>query len=347
MIGLHRLPLINTLVYQFRITDQRAVAAVLGGLRGDPRLIAAQPNYLYTLNGDRGAEAEAAQADAEPVQYVVAKLHLQRAHTLATGRGVLIAVVDTAIDTRHTELNGAVTGSFDAVKTTLLPLPHGTAMASAIVAHGRLMGVAPAARILAVRAFSETPAGAQGTTASLLDSLQWTATSGARVVNMSFAGPNDPQLRAIILALHRKGLVLVAAAGNGGPRAPAAYPAAYPEVIAVTATDADDHVLPDANHGRYISVAAPGVDILVAAPDDAYVLSTGTSIACAHVSGLVAMLLERNPNLPPDAIAGLLMRTARHLGPGALNDQFGAGLVDAYEAVLNEMPVTVKQTQIH
>jgi subtilisin family serine protease len=278
------------------------------------------------------------------MQYVVSKLHLPQAHDLATGERVLVAVIDSGIDSAHPELKGVVAGRFDAFKGDPAPHKHGTAMASAIAAHGRLLGVAPAAHILAVRAFDDAPAGAHATTDRILDGLQWVAGSGARVVNMSFTGPADTSIHDMVASLHRKGLVLVAAAGNDGPRAPAAYPAAYPEVIAVTATDADDHLLKVANHGGYVAVAAPGVDVFVAAPGGAYDFTTGTSVAAAHVSGLAALLIARNPGLTPDAVQSVLMKTAKDLGPKGRDDEFGAGLVDAYEAVLTQAPATADRS---
>jgi subtilisin family serine protease len=220
-------------------------------------------------------------------------------------------------------------------------------MASAIAAHGRLLGVAPAAHILAVRAFDASIAGAQSTTTRILDGLQWTATSGARIVNMSFTGPADRKMHEMIAAARQSGLVLVAAAGNNGPQAPEAFPAAYPEVIAVTATDVDDKLYSGANHGRYVSVAAPGVDIFVAAPNGGYDFTTGTSVATAHVSGLAALLLERDPGLTPDAVQAILMRTAKDLGPAGRDDEYGAGLVDAYEALLTLAPATAERTLAH
>ena len=329
----HDLPLINAVFYQFRITDGRAVPTVLAGLQGDARIAASQPNYLYDM---QQAAPQTAVPDLE--QYAVEKLHLTQAHDLATGNGVLIAVVDTAIDTTHPDLRDSIVGQYDAVKTPIVPLEHGTAMTGAIVAHGRLAGVAPGAHILAVRAFDAASSGGHATTTRLLDSLQWTSTSKARVINMSFAGPADPGLQSMIAALHRQGVVLVAAAGNNGPQAQPAYPAAYPGVIAVTATDIDDHLLSLANRGSYVAVAAPGVDVMATLPDGKYDFSTGTSIACAHVSGLAALMLQRNPQLTPDALMAALIRTARDLGPKGRDSEFGAGLVDAYEAVLSQAP---------
>ncbi|HEY2136341.1 MAG TPA: S8 family serine peptidase [Xanthobacteraceae bacterium] len=343
LLAIHRLPLINTVLYRFRITDRRQVPAVLGSLQGDGRIAAAQPNYLYALQEDSGPH----ERTGDSAQYVVGKLHLPEAHALATGNHVLVALIDSAIDGMHPELNGAVAGRFDAIGGQPLPDQHGTAMASAIAAHGRLLGVAPAVHLLAVRAFDTSIAGAQSTTTRILDGLQWTANSAARVVNMSFTGPADPKMHEMIAAARQKGQVLVAAAGNNGPLAPAAYPAAYPEVIAVTATDIDDKLFGGANHGRYVAVAAPGVEIFVAAPNGRYDFTTGTSVATAHVSGLVALLLERNPGLTPDAVEAILMRTAKDLGPKGRDDEFGAGLVDAYEAVLTQAPATAEGGPTH
>jgi subtilisin family serine protease len=312
----------------------------MGSVQGDARVAQVQPNYIYVLQ-DAGS---AAAPTGDPMQYVVSKLHLPQAHDLATGERVLVAVIDSGIDSAHPELKGVVAGRFDAFKGDPAPHKHGTAMASAIAAHGRLLGVAPAAHILAVRAFDDAPAGAHATTDRILDGLQWVAGSGARVVNMSFTGPADTSIHDMVASLRRKGLVLVAAAGNDGPRAPAAYPAAYPEVIAVTATDADDHLLKVANHGGYVAVAAPGVDVFVAAPGGAYDFTTGTSVAAAHVSGLAALLIARNPGLTPDAVQSVLMKTAKDLGPKGRDDEFGAGLVDAYEAVLTQAPATADRS---
>jgi subtilisin family serine protease len=106
-------------------------------------------------------------------------------------------------------------------------------------------------------------------------------------------------------------------------------------VIAVTATDIDDKPFAQANRGTHIAVAAPGVDILVAAPQGGYLMTSGTSFAAAQVSGIVALLKERNPQLDAASIRRILTSTARDLGPAGHDDQFGAGLADAYGAVMS------------
>jgi subtilisin family serine protease len=130
-----------------------------------------------------------------------------------------------------------------------------------------------------------------------------------------------------------KGIVLIAAAGNAGPKSPPLYPAADPNVIAVTATDVEDKLFAGANRGKYVSVAAPGVDILVPAPENGYQLTTGTSVAAAEVSGIVALLLERNPKLTPADVRRILTMSARRLSPGERDDNFGSGLIDPLKAL--------------
>ena len=128
-------------------------------------------------------------------------------------------------------------------------------------------------------------------------------------------------------------MVLIAAAGNAGPKSPPLYPAADPNVIAVTATDVNDKLFGGANRGGYIALAAPGVDILTPAPNAAMQLSTGTSVAAAHVSGIVALLIERKPSLRPDEVRKILTSTARHMGEKPRDNDYGAGLADALDAV--------------
>ena len=299
----------------------------LFGLSPFSRISAAQPNFLYRF----GQAQPPAQSDAG-AQYVVPKLHLLEAHKITNGDDVLVAVIDFKIDTSHPDLAGVIADQYDALGTPAPPHMHGTGMAGAIAAHAKLIGVAPKVKLLAVRAFSGAKESAQGTTFNILKGLDWAASKNARIVNMSFAGPADPMFRDMLAKAHARGIVLIAAVGNAGPRSPPLYPAADRDVIGVTATDVDDKLLPQANRGPQVAVAAPGVaDCWSRRPDAGYQLTTGTSVAAAHASGVAALLLARDPKLTPDQVRGLLIKSARAI-PGNKRD-VGAGVIDALGAV--------------
>jgi len=321
-------PLVGGTIGLFRITDRRSVEAVSRELATETSVRSVQPNFRYLLQDQKTALAE-----GDPAQYAVAKLRLPQAHTLSRGANVLVAVIDSGIDVSHPEFANAIAESFDALGGKLAPHAHGTGVAGAIVAHARLMGSAPAARILAIRAFGVTPNGAESTSFVILKALDYAAAHGAQVINMSFAGPKDALIERGISAIAGKGIVMVAAGGNAGPKSPPLYPAANSEVIAVSATDAQDKVFFASNRGAYIAISAPGVDVLLPAPDEKYQMTSGTSFSAAYVSGLAALILERNPALRPDELRAILTTTARDLGPPGRDDQFGAGEADAFAAV--------------
>ncbi|HXW23980.1 MAG TPA: S8 family serine peptidase [Xanthobacteraceae bacterium] len=336
-LDVHPLRLAGRSIHRWRIDDGRSVTAVIKSLASEVRIVGAQPNYLYQ---EEAREREGRTAnEGDPAQYVIAKLHLTEAHRLATGESVLVAVIDSGIDRGHPDLAGAIAASFDVLGPHQAHF-HGTAMAGAIAARGQLIGVAPQARLLAVRALD---ANGQGTTVGIADGIDWAAGRGARVLNLSFAGPHDPLLQQHLAAAHARRIVLVAAAGNAGPASPPLYPAADANVIAVTATDADDRLFAQANHGRHIALAAPGVDVLEPAPDDAVQLISGTSVAAAHVSGIAALILERAPALGPEEVRGILLRSAAALSGRDGGDSSGAGLTDALRAVERASATT----QIH
>ena len=327
-IGSQNFPLIGGTIGLFRITDRRAVETASRELAADASVRSVQPNFRYLLQDQKAASTE-----GDPAQYALLKLRLPQAHTLAHGANVTIAVIDSGIDIRHPELANAIAGSFDALGSKEGPHVHGTGIAGAIVSHARLMGSAPAARILAIRAFGVAPGGAESTSFVILKGLDYAAANGAQIVNMSFAGPKDALIERGIAASAAKGIVMVAAAGNAGPKSPPLYPAANANVIAVSATDAQDKLFAASNRGGHIAVAAPGVDIFLPAPNEKYQMTSGTSFSAAYVSGLAALMLERNPALNPGQVRAILMKTARDLGSPGRDDLFGAGEADAFAAV--------------
>ena len=327
-IGSQNFPLIGSTVGLFRFNDRRSVEAVRTELGAEPGVRSTQPNFRYLLSDQKTVPAE-----GDPAQYALAKLRLPEAHALSRGANVTVAVIDSGIDVRHPELADTIAGSFDALGSKEGPHVHGTGIAGVIVSHARLMGSAPSAKILAIRAFGAGSNGAESTSFVVLKSLQYAASHGAQVVNMSFAGPNDPLIGRGIAAVAEKGIVMVAASGNAGPKSPPLYPAANAGVIAVTATDAYDRLFPASNRGSHIAISAPGVDIFLPAPDDKYQMTSGTSFSAAYISGLAALMMERNRQIKPDELRAILMKTARDLGTPGRDDLFGAGEADAFGAV--------------
>ncbi len=215
---------------------------------------------------------------------------------------VTIAVIDSGIDVKHPELANSVADSFDALGSSEGPHVHGTGIAGAIVAHARLMGSAPEARLLAIRAFGAGSKGAESTSYVILKGLNYAAEHGAQIINMSFAGPKDPLIERGIAATAARGILMVAAAGNAGAKSPPLYPAANPNVIAVSGTDAQEKLFAASNRGNHIAISAPGADIFLPAPDEKYQITSGTSFSAAYVSGVAALMLERNPALKPNDV---------------------------------------------
>jgi subtilase family protein len=324
-------------IERWRIDGTRSVRDTLQLVsRNFPGVSFGQANMVYRPAQTQPPTSKPAAApDGASAQYVVQKLHLLEAHRINSGDDVLVAVIDSKIDSAHPDLAGVIAGEYDALGASDVAHAHGTAMAGAIAAHSKLVGVAPKVKLLAVRTFSGSGESAQSTTFNVLKGLDWAASKNARIVNMSFAGPADSLLQEMLAKASARGMILIAAVGNAGPNSPALYPAADPHVIGVTATDADDKLMPQANRGPQVALAAPGVEILAAAPDGAYQVTSGTSVAAAHATGVAALLLAAKPKLTPAQVRSDLMRTAHRI-PGKRSD-VGAGVVDAL-AVIKEAP---------
>ena len=312
---------------RYRLLAGQSVHAAVAALTLYPGVAAAQPNYSYGLTGATSATS---------IQYAPSKIRVDEAHQIAKGRDVLVAVIDSGIDAEHPELKTSVAENFDAIEFDPADeMRHGTAMAAVIAANSQLLGIAPSVRLLSARAFGVPKGGskAMATTFAILKSMQWSYERGARVFNLSFAGPRDPALMKGLDALAARDVVMVAAAGNAGPDTPPAYPGAHSDVIAVTATDKTDVLFAMANNGKYVALAAPGVDVMTATPGNRYELMSGTSVAAAHVTGVVALMMEKDSSLKPAMVRQTLSDSAIDLGPEGPDADYGAGLVDALGAL--------------
>lgn len=319
-------PLIGASIGLFRVTNNRPLDVVSREFATEAGVRGVQFNMRYLLMQQK-------TTGGDPAQYAVAKLRLPQAHKLAHGMNVTVAVIDSGIDTRHPELANTVSDSFDALGSKEGPHVHGTGIAGAIAAHARLMGSAPEARIIAIRAFAPSSTGAESSSYTIIKSLNYAVLHGAQIVNMSFAGPKDPLIERGLIATAERGVLMIAAAGNAGAKSPPLYPAANPNVIAVSGTDAQDRLFSASNRGVHISIAAPGTDVFLPAPDGKYQMTSGTSFSAAYVSGIAALILERNPALKPNDVRAILEKTARDLGAPGRDELFGAGQADAFAAV--------------
>ena len=216
-IASENFPLLGSTIGLFRIVDRRPLETARRQFAADASVRSVQFNFRYFLQDQKKATSE-----GDAAQYAVAQLRLPQAHQLVRGMNVTIAVIDSGVDARHPELANSVADNFDALGSKEGPHVHGTGIAGAIVAHARLMGSAPEARLLAIRAFGGGSKGAESTSYVIIRGLNYAVEHGAQIINMSFAGPKDPLIERGIAATAARGILMIAAAGNAGAEITAA-----------------------------------------------------------------------------------------------------------------------------
>jgi hypothetical protein len=249
-----------------------------------------------------------------------------------------IGMIDSLVDTNHPSLSTSQIENRSFVSAGAeLPDFHGTAIASILAANADdYTGLAPNAEIYAAAVFErDNVRGEFASTVSLVLALDWLVSSGVDVVNISLAGPPNSLLEAALQQASKRDVLIVAAAGNGGPMAKPMYPAAYDSVIAVTAVDSEGQVFRLANRGGYLDLAAPGVDLQHAKAGGGYVSSSGTSFAVPFVVTAAARLRVLQPS--QDARM-LLNASAKDLGPRGRDEIYGYGLLS-----LEQLPLSASR----
>jgi len=238
----------------------------------------------------------------------------------------VVAVLDTGVDRTHADLHGAFVDGWDAVNEDADPSDdhgHGTLVAGVIAARSNNgiggVGACPRCSLMPVKVIGANGA---GSAADIAEGITWAADHGARVINMSFAlsGPDDGVAQAIAYAQGR-GTLVVAAAGNAGT-GETTYPAAYPGVVSVAATDPADARYAWSNYGSWVRVAAPGCSVGTAA-GGAYADFCGTSSATALVSGVAGLLgsavSTRSAADLSEALAGTALRVGDFVSGGRID----------------------------
>jgi hypothetical protein len=230
-------------------------------------------------------------ADDYISQWADYTVNLKWAQKRTQGQGVTIAVLDTRVES-HPALNAQLLPGFDLVPldpqtnvtTTGTKRGHGTFVA------GVALHVAPQAKVLPVRVLNDD---GRGSTSLVAEGIRQAAKAGARVINLSLSTPTPARaMQEAVTYATQKGAVLVAAYGNEGLKQPPVYPANFPNVISVVATDDTDVKAPFTNYGDKADVAAPGVNIVSAWRDGQYGVGSGTSFATPIVSGEAALLIS-------------------------------------------------------
>ena len=247
------------------------------------------------------------------------------------GAGLRIGMIDSAVDISHPALAGQRIDYRNYLDPSrrIPQADHGTAVAAILIGRPSAEGwggILPGATLKAANMFEVSDSGRlQGNVMALLRALDWLAAEQVHVVNMSMAGADNKALRYALAKAKEKGLVLVAAAGNWGSAERPAFPAAYEEVIAVTAFGRNGRAYAQANRGSYIDFAAPGVELWTAAPEGGRYQS-GTSFAAPYVSAHVAIEAARGVSNSA-SLRATLSRRATDLGAPGRDEVFGWGFV--------------------
>ena len=262
-----------------------------------------------------------------------------------SGDAVKVAVVDTGISADHPDLKNNIKGGYNAIN----PLKswnddngHGSHVAGIIAALNNAIGTvgaAPLADLYAVKVLNRQ---GSGYLSDIIEGLDWAIANNMQVVNMSLGTSSDIlSFREAVQRVSAAGIVQVAAAGNSGGSV--GYPAAYPEVIAVSATDSGDALASFSSRGPEVDLAAPGVGIYSAYKGTGYATLSGTSMAAPHVAGSVALVLSVPISVAYDAdfdgvwdpaeVQQKLQDRAVDLGVSGFDNLYGWGLINAFNAV--------------
>lgn len=314
---------------------------------------AADPAYAAPRCTTNASSAPAT-SDAATVPWPVAASGVADLAKVADGHGETVAVIDSGV-TPVSSLGSRVLRGLDLLGTSdgrLDCVGHGTAVASIIAAAPAagvgFRGLAPAARILPIRAteaelVGQETSGKSATPAAIGRAITWAVDHDADVVNISLVSPDNATLRAAVKRALAHGVVVIASVGNGheepGPD-PTPYPAAYPGVIGVGAIEANGERSSTSAVGDFLDVVAPGGDVVADKAPSGLATFAGTSFAVPYVAATAALVREEYPDLDAQAVAARIFATTDPPPVNADPAGYGHGIVDPYRAVAAALPAT-------
>ena len=289
------------------------------------------------------AIAPPVHAAADPLlaqQWGLFAIGADRVWTTTTGQGVIVAVVDSGSgphpDLAENLLPGrSIIGTVESQDGRDIDASgHGTHVAGIIaaVANNGIggSGVAPNAKILPIQVLDQA---GQGDARDVAAGVRFAADNGARVINLSLGGATESSsLTQAITYANDKGVLVVAAAGNGGAADKPKWPASLDLTLAVTAVDQANNATSFDQRGDYIDLSAPGANIVSTAKGD-YVTLSGTSMAAGFVAGAAALLFAAEPRVTNAQVRDILLRTATDIGEPGRDVTFGAGLINMVAAL--------------
>jgi subtilisin family serine protease len=253
-----------------------------------------------------------------------------QAYGASIGAGIRVGVIDSSVDLDHPALQGALITkrSFTSGKAPTKDTAHGTAIAAMLVGKSdgtAIAGLLRGATLFHASIFQKSKRGPVASSADFLRAVDWLARSGVTVINASVTSETEnPVVLYAMSMLSHEDVILVAAAGNRGPKGPPAYPAAIESAFAVTAVSLDGNPYQHANIGDYIDIAAPGIDL----PTTSRRITSGSSLAVPFVTAAVARMVQMCGVTPVEA-EQRLQANARDLGAPGRDSSFGWGLLQA------------------
>lgn len=297
-----------------------------------PDSIYAEPNYLLLPNRVPNDTLYTRY------QWNLPMIGMEQTWEMTRGSSdVVVAVVDTGVDLHHPEFKGKLVPGYNVLGDNNVPQDdngHGTHVSGIIAARTNnaegVAGMSWNSKIMPVKAIG---ADGSGTAFDIAQGIRWATDHGADVINLSVGNytPSAALKEACAYAFAHD-VVLIAATGNDNTDQPG-YPAAYPEVLGVSAVDHVKRRAEFSNYGDYVDVVAPGVDIASTYISSDYAALSGTSMACPHVTALASLIRSVNPNLPNRKVIEIIQKTAIDLGAPGKDPLFGYGLINVNAAV--------------